>query len=459
MGRLRAAISPGGEYMIEKAKEIMNILESKGYEAVMVGGCVRDKLLGLQPKDYDIATNAIPSKVIEIMKENGVKTIPTGLDFGTVTAMLDSIPFEITTYREDAKYSDRRHPDSVSYANTINEDLSRRDFTINSMAMTSEGTIIDPFDGKKDIEKGIIRCVGNPSERFREDPLRILRGIRFAAKYGFSIDYTTRIAMGNCSMLIGMISQERIFNEIKQILKHGRSNLAMFRRCNVMHMILPELCAMYDFEQNNSNHNLDLLKHTDRVIDGVEDVTLKLAAMLHDSGKPACKTYNNGTEAHYYGHEKVSAEIAENVLSRLKASNEEIELVVSLIKYHDAELTDKTVKRLAGKYGRSFVESLILLQKSDKLAQVFNPDRIKKLEDISKRLDEILLEPHNFKSLAVNGYDLMLMGIEEGPQIGVILNALLELVLEVPSLNEKDKLINIIKIFEGDEKFVGAVDV
>jgi len=444
--------------MIEKAKEIINMLESKGYEAVMVGGCVRDKLLGLQPKDYDIATNAIPSQVMEIMKENGVRTIPTGLDFGTVTAMLDSIPFEITTYREDAKYSDRRHPDSVSYAKTINEDLSRRDFTINSMAMTAEGTIIDPFDGRKDLEKGIIRCVGNPSERFREDPLRILRGIRFAAKYGFSIDYTTRIAMGNCSMLIGMISQEKIFNEIKQILKHGKSNLAVFRRCNVMHMILPELCTMYDFDQNNSNHNLDLLKHTDRVIDGVEDVTLKLAAMLHDSGKPACKTYNNGTEAHYYGHEKVSAEIAENVLSRLKASNEEIEMVVSLVKYHDAELTDRSAKRLAGKYGRSFVQSLILLQKSDKLAQVLNLDRIRKLEDINNRLDEILLEPHDFKSLAINGYDLISLGIEEGPRIGVILNALLELVLTNPEMNEKNKLIEIVKTFEGEEELVRVMD-
>ena len=430
--------------MLEKAKSIMKILEDNGYQAFLVGGCVRDKVLGIEPKDYDIATNAIPSKVIELMEANGMKSIPTGIEYGTVTVISDLLKFEITTYREDGRYSNRRHPDHVTYAKTILEDLSRRDFTINSMAMDLHGTIVDPFGGLSDLKKKNIRCVGKPTDRFREDPLRILRGIRFAAKYDLSIDYTTRIAMGNCSPLLSMVSQERIFSEFKNILMYGKKNIQTMRRCNVLHMIIPELYPTYDFEQNNPHHHLDLMKHIDRVIDGVDTETLKLAALFHDIGKPACRSYNGGSAAHYYKHEAVGEDIARAVLSRLKASNEEIEKISLLVKYHGSTLTDKTIKRMAGKYGRSFVEDLLKLQISDKLSQVIEEDKIKQLRNNMTRLDEILIEPHDLKTLAINGYDLIHIGIEEGPKIGSILENLLEIVLERPELNEKEVLINMI---------------
>lgn len=435
-----------GDAMLELARRIMELMEINGYQAYLVGGCVRDYLMNRVPKDYDITTNATPEQVIEVMNNNSIKTVPTGIKFGTVTAYMNGFPFEITTYRSDGKYSDYRRPEEVSFSQSVEEDLARCDYTINAMVMDRNGTVYDPFDGMDDIKRKLIRCVGNAADRFKEDPLRIMRGIRFALKYRFDISYTTRKAMENCAPLLLQVSVERIFSELKQIVQYGDNVLSTLQRCGALQVILPELMIMKDFEQNNPHHNLDLMKHTERTMHNVDGVEIKLAAMFHDAGKPSCKDYANDTIAHYYGHAKVSADIARAFLLRMKASADEIKHVLPLVKLHDMQLTDKAFKRVAAKYSPEIAKDLIKLQLADKLAQVYNEENINHLRELQTRQEALLRHPFTVNDLAVNGHDLMQIGIPEGPEIGSILKEMLEIVLDNPEMNTKEQLMSIVQI-------------
>ena len=432
--------------MLRSAREIAHLLEQNGYQAYMVGGCVRDYILGRLPKDYDITTDATPEQVTNVMKAENLMVIPTGIDFGTVTVYMNGFPFEVTTFRADGKYDNYRRPENVTFSNTIEEDLSRRDFTINAIVMDRNGTIYDPFSGREDIIHKRIRTVGKAHDRFKEDPLRILRGIRFAVKYGFEISYTTRMAMIGCAPLLMQVSVERIFSELKQIIEYGDNALDIMEMCGALQVVIPELMVMKNFDQNNPHHNLDLMKHTQRVMHNVDGIELKLAAMFHDAGKPACKDYANDTIAHYYGHADVSTDIARAFLLRMKASSREIKTVLPLIKLHDMELTDKNFKRVAYKYSPQTAKDLIKLQLADKLAQVYDKEVIDHLRELQMRQDALLEKPFTVKDLAVNGHDLMQIGVTEGPEIGRILNEMLEMVLDNPEINTKEQLMSMVQI-------------
>lgn len=390
-----------------KVETIIECLELNGYEAYIVGGCVRDSLLGKIPNDWDITTNATPNEIINIFE----KTIPTGIKHGTVTVLVDNIPFEVTTYRIDGEYSDGRHPDSVKFTESINKDLSRRDFTINAMAYNTKKGVVDIFDGCKDLNKKLIRCVGNPSSRFEEDALRMLRAIRFSAQLNFTIEETTINSIKEKSPLIKEVSIERIQSEINKILLFDSSKLYLLKKVRLLEYIIPEICD--DLSEiliftNNIESNLHL------------KLTMLFRNMSLDS-------------IHY-------------VLRRLRYDNKTINRVLILSKYRDynIELDRISIKRILNKLGDlTLFEDLIKL----KMANLSNKDpEILNLLNIQKRANIIIQQKECFmiKDLALNGKDLISIGVNRGREIGETLDKLMEIVIEKPELNNKDELSKIV---------------
>jgi len=430
-------------------EKILSTLTNAGYEAFVVGGCVRDSLLELTPKDWDITTSALPEQVKELFSI----TIDTGIKHGTVTVVIDKSGYEVTTYRIDGEYSNNRHPDKITFSASLEDDVSRRDFTINQICYSPDKGLVDYYHGIEDLQNGIIRCIGNPDKRFQEDALRMLRAIRFAACYGFTVEDHTKRAIARNSHLLQNISKERIRDEVLKILLSARPSgyIRELTELGLMRYIIPELLDCKGFPQDNPYHDKDVLEHILMTVDNTPSrPVLRLSALLHDIGKPHCKSVDEQGIGHFYGHNGVSADMTRQILNRLRFDNETVKRVTCLVKFHDIELTasGRAVKRLLRALGYEVFEMLLDLKYADITAQ--NPkyldERISLLNDIRDIVKEIMESAQCFtvKDLDINGYDLMELGFK-GREIGEQLNWLLERVIDDHKLNKKSILIDLIK--------------
>ena len=429
------------------ANELIHTLQNNGHSAYIVGGCVRDSILGRTPHDYDICTSATPSEMLEIFKDR--KIIETGLQHGTVAVVANGEPYEITTYRIDGIYSDNRRPDTVTFTNKLIEDLRRRDFTINAMAYNDEEGLIDPFNGMEDIKHKKISCVGSAKDRFGEDALRILRAIRFAAQLDFAIMPGTDWEIHKQYKNLENISIERINSEFCKIVSSDDFCVELLLYKDVFSLFIPELKDMFDFPQNNPWHVWDVFGHTIHAIEycDSDDLTVRLAVFFHDFGKP--HSYQDGEDGirHFKGHGKVSADITDSIMKRLRFDNETRNNVVELVYYHDAtfEVGKKYVKRWLNKIGEKQFRRLLQVKKADNKAQnlELSSDRIEELSEIESLIDKVLQEEECFslKDLAVNGNDLINVGYKAGKELGNTLDTLLQLVIDGDCPNEKEKLL------------------
>ena len=428
--------------MLDRAKKVLKTLNKANHEAYIVGGVVRDVALGLNPSDVDIATSANPEEVIRLFP----KTYPSGIEFGTVTVMVDEESFEVTTFRTDGEYLDGRRPEVVTFGKTIEEDLSRRDFTINAMAMDINGEIIDTFDGKNDLQKGIIKAVGNPVQRFSEDALRILRAFRFSARFGFTIEAETLNASKETREGLRLISAERIRDEIFKILMTDNvlNTFTAMHKTGVLDIILPEIAKMYGVEQNHPHHIYDVFSHTMISVENApKDLTIRLAMLLHDIGKPYTKETVDGVDR-FCEHHLKSVEIATDILSRLNVSNKIKNEVLELILLHDREIIEspKAVRRLLSQLQYTNLDNLLAVKKADAIGQnsIYLEDKLVILNNIQKISSN---QPKlTVKDLAVNGHDMIALGLQ-GKDIGDMLNYLLDLVLDDAALNQTDTLMDI----------------
>ncbi len=433
------------------AAYILDTLHRAGYEAYVVGGCVRDSLLNRLPDDWDITTNATPSKVKDLFK----RTIDTGIQHGTVTVMIDKTGYEVTTYRVDGKYEDHRRPAGVTFTASLKEDMLRRDFTINAMAYNEEEGLVDYFDGQEHLAKCQICCVGNPIERFDEDALRVLRAMRFAAQLGFTIHADTLSAMKENAVYLRDVSAERIRVELTKLLLSDSPKmlLTVGIPCGIIDIVLPELKEMLNTTQNNPHHCYNVGEHCVKAASYIEkDVVLRWAALLHDIGKPLVKTVDEEGIDHFYKHGSVGAPLAENVLRRLKFDNNTIKAVRELIYWHDyswgEKISTKQVRKASARIGSQYMEKLFSLQKADVLAQsdFLKQEKLTLLEEVKERYQEVLREKQciSISGLALNGKDLMALGVKPGKAMGELLKQLLEQVLENPEYNTRECLTNLV---------------
>lgn len=432
----------------ENWKHIINKLENNGYEAFLVGGAVRDIIMSKLPDDADITTNATPDEVKKVFSQYTV--IDTGIKHGTVTVVLNTTPFEITTYRTEEGYSDGRHPDIVYFTKNITDDLSRRDFTMNSIAFNPGTGFVDPFDGESDIKNKTIRCVGKPIERFTEDSLRILRALRFSAVLGFEIESETEKAMYDCCKLLINVSSERIYTELTKLLCGNNIRQVLMKYSDIISVVIPEIKAMKGFNQHNFHHKYDLLGHTATVTQNIPaKVHLRLAAFLHDVAKPLCMSFDEKGIGHFYGHPSLGAKIADDILRRLKSDNKTREAVVTLIKLHDnpIEESEKIIKRKLRSIGKDMFYDLIELQRADTsgLADEFHT-RYEHFDNLVILTEDILKQEECFslKNLRINGNDIMNLGYK-GRRVGEILNILLDAVIDGKTENSKEQLVEYIK--------------
>lgn len=427
-------------------RQLMKVLLEAGYEAYVVGGCVRDFLLGCEPHDWDICTNALPDQMKECFASYHV--VETGLQHGTLTVMADHVGYEITTYRIDGVYTDYRHPDSVHFVGRLQDDLMRRDFTINAMAADISGKIRDFYDGQFDLEHKWIRCVGDPNKRFMEDPLRILRAMRFQSKLGFVIEQSTEDAMRRYRHLLQYISAERINSELTGILMGDcYSTLTCFP--DVLSVCIPEIKPCIGFQQNNPHHNRNVWEHTLFAISAApKDLYTRLALLYHDIGKPLCYSFESGV-GHFYGHAVISKDIAEKSLRGLRYDNQTVKLVTQLVEAHDRTIEPRkpVIRRCLNKMGLKQFLRLLDVKEADYMAQAqLYGDRLHKVE-ILQMTNEILVaqiqqeDCFSLKDLAINGDDLIQLGYKPGKKIGTVLNQLLEMVIDGTMENSKDLLI------------------
>lgn len=429
---------------------IINKIQKNNFNAYVVGGCVRDSLINKIPKDWDIATNATPDQVKSIF--NDINIVDTGIEHGTVTLFINKEGYEVTTFRIDGNYSNNRKPDEIFFVSDIKEDLSRRDFTFNAMAYNHNEGLIDPFNGSNDLHNKIIRCIGNANERMNEDYLRALRAIRFACKYNFIIEHNTFKAILNNSNLINLISQERINNELSQILIHNPiKGINLLNDLNLLKYIIPELYNTINVKQNNPYHIYDVFNHIVNSTNNIENTLyLRLTMLLHDIAKPETKTTDENGIDHFYNHATMGSTIAENILRRLTFDLDTITKVKKLIELHDCKIptTITEVKKLLNKTNEQTFIDLMKVKKADMQAQSKHAITEKSfdIEQAYLMLNTVLTEKHCFtkKDLKINGNDIINIGIKEGKQIGIIINKLIEIVIENPDFNTKEKLIEII---------------
>ena len=438
----------------DNANTIINTLQNNGHSAYVVGGCVRDSLMGRIPHDWDICTSATPEQMLEIFKD--FRVIETGLKHGTVTIVIDGEQYECTTYRIDGKYSDNRRPDNVTFTNDLVEDLKRRDFTINAMAYNDIEGLIDPFGGTEDINENTIQCVGSAKDRFGEDALRILRAIRFASQLDFTIELNTDWQIHQQYKSLENISVERINSEFCKIVNSDNFCVELLLYKDVFALFIPELKDMFDFPQKNPHHDYDVFGHTVHAVENCnsDDLTVRLAVFFHDFGKP--HSYQDGEDGirHFKGHGRVSADMTDVIMKRLKFDNETRNNVVQLVYYHDAtfEVGKKYVKRWLNKLGEKQFRRLLDVRRADIKGQKVvcstdKKDKIEKLDIIEKLIDEVIQENQCFtlKDLAVNGNDLIQIGYNPDKQLGEALNILLNGVINEEFENKKDSLLNIAK--------------
>ena len=444
----------------ETAKKILSLLEENGFSAYIVGGYVRNLIreADLQNSDIDIATNATPNEVEHLFESTEGTVYPLGKKFGTIgfRPKGEDQTFEITTYRTEQTYSDGRHPDKVSFADTIEEDLSRRDFTCNAIALNLKGELVDPFGGIEDIHNNVVRAVGEARQRFEEDHLRILRALRFASQLGFEIEETTASAVREMKDTINSVSAERIREEMTKLLcgKNAKEVLTIYS--DVIFEVIPELKPLYKYDQKTKYHNHDAWEHTLIVLDKMPcgSPIGRWAALLHDIGKPKTQTIDNEGQAHYYGHPDKSVELAKPILNRLKFSNKMKDSIFLLIKYHDRQLaaTKKSVKKMLRHFAEVNTELpteemfriYCDLRRADSYAHDENfRGYLTFTNQIESVFDKIIAENEVFslKDLAIGGKELMELGVPEGPKISEILNTCLEAVINEEVANKKDDLL------------------
>lgn len=427
------------------ALEILATLEAAGYEAWLVGGCVRDLLMGRVPGDWDITTDALPAQVGQCFPH----TIPTGITHGTMTVLLAGKPFEVTTYRTESAYSDFRRPDHVSFVTEIGEDLARRDFTVNAVAWHPERGLYDPYGGRQDLAGQRIKAVGNPQERFREDALRMLRAVRFAAQLDFTIEEDTLNAIGEMAPNIVHISGERIALELnKWLLAQNSHRWPLFRQSGLMAWVLPELDKCFDIPQNSPWHTDTVGDHILKAAASAAPVReVRWALLFHDLGKAQTRTTDEEGIDHFYGHEAHSEALAQEIMHRLRMDKKTQARVLALVRHHDREVapTGKAVRRAVLAIGKDAFPQWLLVRRADLMAQ--NTEKagpvLTALDGVQACYEDLLIQEHclGIGQLAVSGKDLMALGIPQGPEIGYLLQALLEWVVEEPERNQKALLL------------------
>ena len=427
----------------EFVRVVLETLEAAGHRAWCVGGCVRDSLLGRMPGDWDVTTDALPEETLALFSG---RAIPTGLQHGTVTVRQDGRSVEVTTFRVDGAYRDHRRPDRVTFTRSLEEDLRRRDFTVNAMAMDLRGTLADPFGGQADLAAATLRCVGEPDRRFGEDALRVLRGLRFAAVLGFDIDPATAESIHRNREGLRDIAAERIRAELMKLLCGPAAGEVLRAYPDVIGVFWPEVLAMVGLDQRNRHHCYDVWEHSLHALMAVPpDPILRCSALLHDIGKPVCFTVDAAGVGHFYGHPAHSARLAEDMLRRLKFDNATRETVVRLVAWHDRDIprTDRGVRRALLALGEEDLRRLILLKRADNLAQApAYRDRQREIDKGEAILEDLLAREACFslKQLAVDGRDLLALGLR-GPAIGRTLQSLLEAVVDGEVPNQREALL------------------
>ena len=437
-----------------ESKTAIDTLKSKGFEAFLIGGSVRDFVMGLPIGDIDITTNATPDEVKQVFAD--FRVVETGIKHGTVTVIIDNEPLEITTYRSESTYSDNRHPDSVTFSKSLADDVVRRDFTMNGIAFDFDNGFCDLVGGLDDIKNHTIRCIGNAETRFREDALRILRAMRFASVLGFEIEEETKKAIHNCRELLKNISAERIREEFIKLICGKNAYNVLQEFSDVVTVFIPEIRECVDFEQKNRHHCFDVYTHTLKAVDlSPQNAIIRLALFFHDIGKPSVAHFDEKGEQHYYSHPKKSAEITEKIMSRLRFDNDTKNKVVTLVKMHDSPIMvndmtkpdRKRLKKIMSQIGADLIFDLIEIKLCDNSAQ--NPEYFRG-EDFYKEtrdiVNEIINEKECFsiKHLAIDGNDLIALGYK-GKKIGETLQKLLTAVIDGKVENEKSELIKFIQ--------------
>ena len=436
---MKLEISAGARY-------ILQTLAAAGFEACLVGGCVRDLLRGATPRDWDICTSARPEETERCF--SGQRIIETGRKHGTVAVLVEGEPHEITTYRREGPYSDGRRPDYVCFVPNLAEDLARRDFTMNAIAMDLEGNLRDPFGGAADIRRGLIRCVGEPGRRFREDGLRVMRALRFAAVFGYGIEDQTARAVHENRAMLGRVAAERINGELRKLLVGQNVGDVLRRYPDVFCQFWPQLGPLAALEQRSPWHCWGGWEHTIRTVEAAPaGVTLRLAMLLHDIGKPACKSTDEKGIDHFYGHPAVGARLADEMLRALKFDNRTRERTVLLVERHGAQLPPRSrvIRRWLNQLGPEAFFQLLEVKRADGMGQRLEKvkDRLLELDEIRAKAEQILAEGQclTVKDLAVNGRDVMAAGVEPGPEVGRMLKGLLERALNGELPNERDALL------------------
>ena len=430
-------------YLPESIQNCIDLLENAGFAAYAVGGCVRDTWLGLTPHDYDLCTSALPEQTEEVFRD--YRLVLAGEKHGTVTVLTKGGPVEITTFRTEGGYRDNRHPDWVKFLPDIEGDLARRDFTINAMAYSPTRGFADPFCGREDLKNHILRAVGDPETRFAEDSLRILRGVRFAARFGLTPEEKTMEAMLSQRHLMENLARERVFEELCKLLLVVKAT-DITRFASILAAVIPELAPMIGFDQHSPHHAYDLITHTAHVVEGVPaTLPLRWAALLHDMGKVTTFTRDATGRGHFYGHARDSAAMADDILRRLKAPTTLREEAVALIGRHMTRLQPdrKLLRRQVSKFGFPMVEAELALQEADMGSKGTGEDNGSAVfAEVRQILEDLKAEDAclNLKDLKINGNDLMALGFQ-GREIGICLNHLLEQVLEEQLPNDKETLL------------------
>ena len=426
----------------EPAMKALRLLEDAGFEAFVVGGCVRDSLLGKTPDDWDITTDALPEETKEVFKD--FRVIETGIKHGTVAVIVDGMLLEITTYRVDGEYLDNRHPKDVAFTRNLREDLARRDFTINALACWGAGKLFDVFSGIKYLNDRVIRCVGEPDERFAEDALRIMRALRFSSTLGFDIEEKTSASVHKNKDLLKNIAAERITDELLKLLCGEKVTETLINYRDVFAVIIPELEPCFDFDQKNYHHIYDVYTHIAYSVGGARALPdVRLALLLHDIGKPDCFFVDEEGVGHAYGHAEKSAELAQKALSRLRLPSDMQETVLTLVRFHDypVEPSKKIIRRRLNKFGPEVFEKLMYVKQGDNFAH--NRD-IKDFEPLINEILQMAKEQEDdcftVKRLDIDGNDLKALGLE-GPEIGKTLESLLEEVMDDKLENRHEVLI------------------
>lgn len=427
---------------------VIEQLNKNGFEAYLVGGCVRDSILGRAPNDWDVTTSALPEQIKQVF----YRTFDTGIKHGTVSVLIAQSIVEVTTFRIDGDYLDNRRPESVSFTTSLKEDCERRDFTINALAYHPKKGVLDYFGGLEDLKDKKIRAVGNAAKRFEEDALRILRAIRFSAQLGFDIEDSTYKQIAEHAQLITNISTERIREELNKLLTSDNADkFSLLYKAGILKYIMPEIESCFTTKQNHPYHVYTVAEHSLEALKNIEpNAILRWTLLLHDCGKPATKTTDEKGIDHFYGHQKVSAQLASNIMNRLKFDNKSIAAVIRLITYHDIDIdeSEKAVRRAVNKVGVEYFEDLLKVQKADKSAQnpKFLEDSMSKILAVEKIYKKILTSKQclTIADLAINGNDLIAMGLKPGKEFYELFRFLLDCVLDDPTLNERDALLDLV---------------